>query len=149
MYCTPKFGRLTKKWKLSPWDPLVSGYGKLLASNLWYKRSKVRYKCKDKDMLYWIVKEMLWLLKYPPHTLWGFPGTGGQEPTRQCRRHEIQVRPPGREGPLEEGLAAHSSILAWRVSWTEEPGEVQSTGPHPYNIILWGRSLWGCVCIHA
>ena len=28
----------------------------------------------------------------------------------------------GQEGPLEEGLATHSSILAWRVSWTEEPG---------------------------
>ena len=53
----------------------------------------------------------------------------------------MRVQSLGWEDPLEEGLAAHSSILAWRVSWTEEPGEVQSTGPHPYNIILWGRSL--------
>ena len=32
----------------------------------------------------------------------------------------------GQEGPLEEGLATHSSILAWRVSWTEQPGGLQS-----------------------
>ena len=34
----------------------------------------------------------------------------------------------GLENPLEEGTATHSSILAWRMSWTEEPGGVQSTG---------------------
>ena len=34
----------------------------------------------------------------------------------------------GQEGPLEEGLATHSSILAWRVSWTEQPGRPQSLG---------------------
>ena len=30
--------------------------------------------------------------------------------------------------PLEEGMATHSSILAWRIPWTEEPGGLQSTG---------------------
>ena len=34
----------------------------------------------------------------------------------------------GREDPLEEGTAIHSSILAWRIPWTEEPGRLQSTG---------------------
>ena len=34
----------------------------------------------------------------------------------------------GQEAPLEEGMATHSSILAWRISWTEEPGELQSKG---------------------
>ena len=33
------------------------------------------------------------------------------------------VRPLGREDPLEKGMAAHASILAWRILWTEEPGE--------------------------
>ena len=33
---------------------------------------------------------------------------------------------PGREDPLEKGMAAHSSILAWRIPWTEEPGGLQS-----------------------
>ena len=34
----------------------------------------------------------------------------------------------GQEDPLEEGVAAHSSILAWRIPWTEEPGGVPSLG---------------------
>ena len=35
---------------------------------------------------------------------------------------------PGREDPPEKGKATHSSILAWRISWTEEPGGLQSMG---------------------
>ena len=35
---------------------------------------------------------------------------------------ETWVRSPGWEDPLEEGMAPHSSILAWRIPWTEEPG---------------------------
>ena len=38
------------------------------------------------------------------------------------------VQPLGREEPLEKGMATHSSILAWRIPWTEEPGGLQSTG---------------------
>ena len=41
---------------------------------------------------------------------------------------ETWVRSLGGEDPLEEGMATHSSILAWRVPWTEEPGGLQSTG---------------------
>ena len=36
----------------------------------------------------------------------------------------------GQEDPLEEGLATHSSVLAWRILWTEESGEIQSVGSH-------------------
>ena len=32
------------------------------------------------------------------------------------------IRSPGWDGPLEEGVETHSSILAWRIPWTEEPG---------------------------
>ena len=35
---------------------------------------------------------------------------------------ETQVRSLGQEDPLEKGMATHSSILAWRIPWTEEPG---------------------------
>ena len=35
---------------------------------------------------------------------------------------------PGSEDPLEEEMATHSSILAWRIPWTEEPGRLQSMG---------------------
>ena len=41
---------------------------------------------------------------------------------------EMQVWFMGREDPLEEGMATHSSILAWRIPRTEEPGGLQSTG---------------------
>ena len=36
----------------------------------------------------------------------------------------------GEEDPLEKGMAPHSSILAWRIPWTEEPGGLQSMGLH-------------------
>ena len=41
---------------------------------------------------------------------------------------EMQVRSLGWEDPLEEEMATLSSILAWRISWTEEPGRLQSMG---------------------
>ena len=41
---------------------------------------------------------------------------------------ETWVQSPGREDPLEKEMAIHSSILAWRIPWTEEPGGLQSTG---------------------
>ena len=40
----------------------------------------------------------------------------------------MQVRSPGREDPLEEGTATRSSVLAWRIPGTEEPGGLQSMG---------------------
>ena len=41
---------------------------------------------------------------------------------------ETWVQPLGWEDPLEEGMATCSSILAWRILWTEEPGGLQSIG---------------------
>ena len=41
---------------------------------------------------------------------------------------ETQVRSLGREDPLEKEMATHSSILAWRIPWTEEPSRSQSMG---------------------
>ena len=38
---------------------------------------------------------------------------------------EIRVQSPGRDDPLEKEMATHSSILAWRIPWTEEPGGQQ------------------------
>ena len=45
-----------------------------------------------------------------------------------CSAEETQVRSLGREEPLEEDMANHSSILAWRILWVEEPGRLQSIG---------------------
>ena len=41
---------------------------------------------------------------------------------------EMQVRALGQVDPLEEEMATHSSILAWEIPWTEEPGGLQSRG---------------------
>ena len=41
---------------------------------------------------------------------------------------ETQVRSLGQEDPLQKGMATYSSILAWRIPWTEEPGQLQSMG---------------------
>ena len=41
---------------------------------------------------------------------------------------EMRVRSLGGEDPLEEGMATHSSVLAWKIPWTEEPGGLQPVG---------------------
>ena len=41
---------------------------------------------------------------------------------------ETWVQSLGQEDPLEEGMATHSSVLAWRIPWTEEPGRLLSMG---------------------
>ena len=41
---------------------------------------------------------------------------------------ETEVRSLGQEDPLEKGMATHSSILAWRIPWTEESDGLQSVG---------------------
>ena len=41
---------------------------------------------------------------------------------------EMQVRPLGWEDPLKEGMATHSSALAWRIPWREQPSALQSMG---------------------
>ena len=43
---------------------------------------------------------------------------------------EMWIRSLGWEDPLEEGMATHSNILAWRIPPTKEPGGLQSIGPH-------------------
>ena len=48
-------------------------------------------------------------------------------PTTQ-ETQETEARPWDQEDPLEEGMATRSSILAWRIQWTEEPGGLQPMG---------------------
>ena len=45
---------------------------------------------------------------------------------------ETWVRSLGREDPLEKGMFTHSSILAWRIPWTEESGGIKSMGPQSW-----------------
>ena len=74
----------------------------------------------------------------------GFPGgTSGKEPICQCRRCKTRGFDPWKD-PLEEGMATHSSILAWRIPWTEEPGGLQSTGSQRV-----GRDRSDLACTHS
>ena len=58
----------------------------------------------------------------------GFPGGAiGKEPACQCKK-EMRVQSLGWKDTLEEGMATHSSILAWRIPRTEEPSGLQSMG---------------------
>ena len=56
----------------------------------------------------------------------------------------MQVRSLGWEDPLEEGMATHTSILAWRTPWTEEPSRLQSIGSHRV-----GHDGNNSACMHA
>ena len=55
----------------------------------------------------------------------GFP-SGSDYKKNLHAMQETWVQSLGREDPLEKGIATHSSILAWRIPWTEKPGGLQS-----------------------
>ena len=75
----------------------------------------------------------------------GFPGAArGEEPTCQCRRISEAGSIPGSGRSPEEGMAIHSSILAWRIPWTEEPAGLQSMGSQRV-----GHDWSNLACMHA
>ena len=53
---------------------------------------------------------------------------GGSDGKESACNVETQVQSLGRQDPLEKEMASYSSILSWRIPWTEKPGELQSTG---------------------
>ena len=61
----------------------------------------------------------------------GLPGGSAvKNPSAMQKTQEMWIQSLGQEDPLEKGIATHSSILAWRIPWTEEPGGLQSMGSH-------------------
>ena len=58
----------------------------------------------------------------------GFPG--GSRVNNPPAVLETRVLSLGQEDPLKKEVATHSSILAWRIPWTQEPGGLQSMGSH-------------------
>ena len=78
----------------------------------------------------------------------GFPGgTVGKEPACQCRRHEMWVWSLSWEDSLGEDMATCSSILAWKIPGTEEPGGLQSMGSHRFWHNWAHPSFWWYVAI--
>ena len=74
-----------------------------------------------------VSKSWTWLSNFHFHITFS-----GKEPACQFRRRDIKEAGliPEWEDPLEEGMATHSSILAWRTPWTQEPGGL----PHGYRV---------------
>ena len=74
------------------------------------------------------VKKIHWRKdRLPTPILLGFPGgSDGKEST--CNAGDLGLIPGLGRDPLKEGMATHSSILAWRIPWTEEPGGLRSMG---------------------
>ena len=66
--------------------------------------------------------------RLPTPVFLGFPG-GLDGKIYACNSGDLGSV-PGLEDPLQEGVATHSSILAWRIPWTEEPGGLPSMGSH-------------------
>ena len=87
------------------------------------------------------------------------PAAGAQSLKSLTAMQETWVQSLGWGDPLEKEMATHSSILAWRIPWTEEPGRLQSMGSQesdtterlthtqwwvlePTPCGYWGRTLW-------
>ena len=73
--------------------------------------------------------DFFWFILWMDFIFLGFPGgTVVKNPPAMQETLETLVWSLGQENPLEEGMATHSSILAWRIQWTKEPGGLQSKG---------------------
>ena len=91
----------------------------------------------------WAIREapILWLPSYLSHIY----SLAAQRLKRLSAMWETWVRSLGWKDPLEKEMATHSSILAWRIPWTKEPGGLQSTGLQGVghacatSLILWPR----------
>ena len=67
-------------------------------------------------------------LLYSLHTIYPITGLPRWLVMRLPRMQKTWVQSLGREDLMEKEMAAHSSILAWKIPWTEEPGRLQSMG---------------------
>ena len=75
----------------------------------------------------------------------GFPGGSAvKNPPAMEKPQETWVQSLGPERTLEEGVATHSSVLAWRIPWIEEPGGLQSMGSQTV-----GQDWSNLACMHA
>ena len=67
--------------------------------------------------------------RHPKRSVWELGGTLVAQTVKHLpTMQETRVQSLGREDPLEKEMATHSSISAWKIPWTEEPGRLQSMG---------------------
>ena len=110
-------------WIVHPLIICVTGF---LHLNPWSEGYLTKMFCIEGSRLVNFLLISGWLV----YKIGGFPGGAkGKEPACQCRRRKrCGFNPWVRMIPWREGKATHSSILAWRIPWTEDPGELQSIG---------------------
>ena len=82
--------------------------------------------------------------------MYGFPGDSDGKET-VCNAGDAGLIPGSGEDPLEKGMVTHSSILAWELPWTKEPGRLQSTGLQKLDMteqltLLTSHILHFCCC---
>ena len=87
-------------------------------------------KCLDDGQVCFFFFFLIIVFPEPSASLSGFPGSSVIKRILllMLETQEMPVQSLTREDTLEEGMATHSSVLAWRVSWTDEPGGLQSMG---------------------
>ena len=88
--------------------------------------NNARPTCGQNYELHFFFMFSVFLIFSPLFLYLGFPV--GQSVKDLPAMQETAVRSPGQEDPLENEMATHSSVLAWRIPWTEEPGGLQSCG---------------------
>ena len=103
---------------------------------------------------YWIFKQQF--LCFPLQCLYLYIHPRGLSPVAQEMR-ETQARSLSQEHPLEEGMVTHSSVLAWRIPWTEKAGRLQSMGSREldttqqlcnhHHAQVWGSCVTGFFCV--
>ena len=87
---------------------------------------RIHQKCRRPWFNSWVGKFLRRRDRLPTPVFLGFPG-GSDSKESTCNAGDLGSI-PGLAGPVEEGMATHSSILAWRILWTEEPGWLQAMG---------------------
>ena len=120
----------TQVWSLIRENPTCCGTTKPILHNYWVCALETR------RYNYWTcaaTTEACALREKPPQ--WKAVARQLEKSMQQCQMvkgvptmRETRVQSLGQEDPLEKKMATHSSIFAWRISWTEEPGRLQSTG---------------------
>ena len=127
----------------------ILSYPNLWESRQYYGRRTV-LECVPFNPLLWI---SLYLLSFWPVDLasaWRMVFAQVVLVVKNPPANEGDIKNPwvwslGREDPLEEEMATHSSILAWRIPWTEEPGGLQAIGSQSQTQLKWFSSTWRMV----
>ena len=132
----------TKVWWSSrdmSWGCLLAPQGSLAPCR------HLLYSTCHKSLSLFTLQTSLYLSNFsPPAPNIGFPVA--QMVKNLPAMQETQVPSLGQEGPLEKEMATHSSILAWRIPWTEKPGGLQSIGLQRVGHD-WATSLHWILCL--